>query len=42
MARNIRIQSEPFDAAVETAILTEGRADIGAVVAFTGLCRDEG
>ncbi|MBJ6124736.1 molybdenum cofactor biosynthesis protein MoaE [Microvirga splendida] len=42
MARTIRIQSEPFDTAVETAILTEGRADIGAVVAFTGLCRDEG
>ena len=42
MARTIRIQSEPFEAAFETAILTEGRADIGAVVAFTGLCRDEG
>jgi molybdopterin synthase catalytic subunit len=38
----IRIQSESFDAAAETAVLTEGRADIGAVVAFTGLCRDEG
>jgi molybdopterin synthase catalytic subunit len=42
MAATIRIQSEPFDAAAETAVLTEGRADIGAVVAFTGLCRDEG
>jgi molybdopterin synthase catalytic subunit len=42
MAADIRIQAEPFDAAAETAILTEGRADIGAVVAFTGLCRDEG
>lgn len=38
----IRIQSEPFDAAVETALLTAGRGDIGATVAFTGFCRDEG
>ena len=42
MARTIRIQAEPFDVAAETAALTDGRADIGAVVAFTGLCRDEG
>lgn len=38
----IRIQREPFDAAAETRRLTEGRADIGGIVAFTGLCRDEG
>jgi molybdopterin synthase catalytic subunit len=42
MARTIRIQTEPFDVAAETATLTRGRADIGALVAFTGLCRDEG
>ncbi|WP_201838258.1 molybdenum cofactor biosynthesis protein MoaE [Microvirga zambiensis] len=42
MAATIRIQAEPFDVAAETADLTRGRADIGAVVAFTGLCRDEG
>ncbi|HEV2565160.1 MAG TPA: molybdenum cofactor biosynthesis protein MoaE [Microvirga sp.] len=42
MAATIRIQAEPFDAAAETAALTRGRADVGAVVAFTGLCRDEG
>jgi molybdopterin synthase catalytic subunit len=42
MARTIRIQAEPFDVAAETAILTRGRADIGALVAFTGVCRDEG
>ena len=42
MARTIRIQAEPFDAAAETAALTDGRADIGAVVTFIGLCRDEG
>jgi molybdopterin synthase catalytic subunit len=38
----IRIQAEPFDTAAETAALTEGGTDVGAVVAFTGLCRDEG
>lgn len=37
----VRVQSQPFDTARETQILTSGRADIGAVVAFTGLCRDE-
>ena len=37
----VRVQAEPFDAGVESAALTAGRADIGAVVAFTGLCRDE-
>jgi molybdopterin synthase catalytic subunit len=35
----IRLQREPFDAATETAVLTRGRTDIGAVVAFTGICR---
>ncbi|MGL4438081.1 MAG: molybdenum cofactor biosynthesis protein MoaE [Bosea sp. (in: a-proteobacteria)] len=38
----IRIQSEPFDVPAETVRLTAGRADIGAIVSFTGLCRDEG
>ncbi|NIX76259.1 molybdenum cofactor biosynthesis protein MoaE [Microvirga terricola] len=42
MAVTIRIQTEHFDVTAETARLTAGRADIGAVVAFTGLCRDEG
>jgi molybdopterin synthase catalytic subunit len=37
----IRIQREDFDAAVESAALTRGRLDIGAVVTFTGLCRAE-
>jgi molybdopterin synthase catalytic subunit len=41
MTRVICIQSEDFDAAAEVASLTEGRADIGAVVTFIGLCRDE-
>lgn len=39
---DIRVQRETFDAAAETALLTNARTDIGAVVAFTGLCRDEG
>ena len=42
MTPNIRIQGEDFDVATEVAALSEGRADIGAVVTFTGLCRDEG
>ena len=37
----VRIQSEDFDAAAEAAALTAGRKDVGAVVTFTGLCRDE-
>ena len=37
----IRIQSEPFDVPAETARLRAGRADIGAIVTFTGLCRGE-
>jgi molybdopterin synthase catalytic subunit len=39
---NVRIQSEDFDVGVEIAALTAGRADVGAVVTFSGLCRDEG
>ena len=38
----VRVQTEPFDVAAETRRLTEGRADVGAVVTFVGLCRDEG
>lgn len=37
----IRIQAQDFDLAAEIAHLTAGRTDIGAVVTFTGLCRDE-
>jgi molybdopterin synthase catalytic subunit len=37
----VAIQAEPFDVGVETRRLTEGRFDIGAVVSFVGLCRDE-
>jgi molybdopterin synthase catalytic subunit len=41
MKATIRIQREPFDVAAETAKLTGGRTDIGAVVAFTGICRGD-
>ncbi|ACA16240.1 molybdopterin biosynthesis MoaE protein [Methylobacterium sp. 4-46] len=43
MIPRLSIQSDPFDVAAEIAALsaaTDGRA--GAVVSFTGLCRDEG
>ena len=39
MGATIHLQREPFDAAAETAALTRSRTDIGAVVAFTGICR---
>jgi molybdopterin synthase catalytic subunit len=42
MTASVRIQAEDFDVAAEVAALSQGRPDIGAVVTFTGLCRDEG
>lgn len=39
--RKVRVQAEPFSAEAEAARLTAGRTDVGAVVTFTGLCRDE-
>jgi molybdopterin synthase catalytic subunit len=38
----IRVQAEDFDLAAETALLSAGRRDVGAIVSFIGLCRDEG
>jgi molybdopterin synthase catalytic subunit len=38
----VRVQADPFDAAREAEALTAGRRDVGAVVTFAGLCRDEG
>lgn len=38
----VRIQRETFDAASEAAVLTSDRRDLGALVTFVGLCRDEG
>src|ERR1700735_2214878 len=39
-AVTIRIQEADFDIAREIAALTQGRKDIGAVVSFSGICRD--
>lgn len=39
---SISVQSGDFDAGAEAARLADGRTDIGAVVSFVGLCRDEG
>ena len=38
----IRVQREDFDLNAETKLLAQGRRDIGAIVSFSGLCRDEG
>lgn len=38
----IRVQSDDFDAAAEAKKLTDNDRSIGAVVTFTGLCRDDG
>jgi molybdopterin synthase catalytic subunit len=35
----VRIQEADFDVAHESALLTRGRTDIGAVVSFSGICR---
>ncbi|MEO0980944.1 MAG: molybdenum cofactor biosynthesis protein MoaE, partial [Pseudomonadota bacterium] len=37
----IAVQADDFSAQDEAARLTEGRKDVGALVTFTGLCRDE-
>lgn len=37
----VRIQREAFDASAESAKLTRGRTDVGAVVTFTGICRGD-
>lgn len=39
MTPTIRLQREAIDLAAEVAKLTARRADIGAVVSFTGICR---
>ncbi len=38
---HVRVQAEDFDAGKEARRLTDGRRDVGALVTFTGLCRDE-
>lgn len=37
----VRIQRQDFDLAAEVRALSQGCHDIGAVVTFSGLCRDE-
>ena len=39
--RVVRVQLGDFDPAAEAEALTRGRGDVGAVVTFVGLCRDE-
>lgn len=36
----VRLQREIFDLGAEVAALSEGRTDMGAVVTFSGHCRD--
>jgi molybdopterin synthase catalytic subunit len=38
---SIRVERADFDVAIEIRRLVAGRADVGAVVTFTGLCRGE-
>jgi molybdopterin synthase catalytic subunit len=38
----IRVQHEDFDLQAEVDLLSKGKPGIGAVVTFSGLCRDEG
>ncbi len=38
---SVSVQAEDFDPAAEGEALAAGRRDVGAVVTFTGLCRDE-
>ena len=37
----IRVQREDFDVGAEIAAVTTGRADVGAVVTFTGRVRGD-
>ena len=38
----IRVQADDFDLNAETQLISSNKKDIGAVVSFIGLCRDEG
>ena len=41
IAPKISVQAEDFDLAAEVSLLTARSSNIGGVVSFTGLCRDE-
>ena len=38
---SVRITEAPIDVAAETAALSRGRSDAGALVTFTGICRGD-
>ncbi len=38
----VRVQAAPFDPGVELSGFAQGRRDVGAVVSFTGVVRDDG
>jgi molybdopterin synthase catalytic subunit len=38
---SVRVQREDFDAGAEVKALTAGRTDIGAIVTFTGVVREQ-
>ena len=40
-AIRIVVQAEPFDTAAELAAIRNAGANVGAVVSFSGICRDE-
>ena len=37
----ISVEADDFDVAADTALLSKGRHDVGAISSFIGLCRDE-
>jgi molybdopterin synthase catalytic subunit len=39
MLATVRLQTGDFDAAAESAALSRGRVDVGALVTFMGICR---
>ena len=38
---HVRITNDPIDVAAETAALSHGRTDVGAIVTFSGICRGD-
>jgi molybdopterin synthase catalytic subunit len=38
---SVRIAESPIDSAEESAMLSRGRSDVGAIVAFSGICRGD-
>ena len=39
---SVSVRTDDYDTAAEISALTAGRTDVGAVVTFSGLCRDDG